>query len=151
MKQYVDVYGDGTIYQAGDNSIPASSDNGDFVKMQAELAAGEAEITAAPVSTAAAIVTDIKAEAQHQITVVLGLPEWKQRNMIMRAVELVEKKALDEPLSEAELAEESLLKGAAAIIKNVRVVSNSLELAAASLTEQERASYNVKNEFDALL
>jgi len=74
-----------------------------------------------------------------------------QLNMTMRASELVDIKASGGALAADELAEEAALKAAAAWIKSVRAASNTLEAALPSLTEAQRAAYDVAQEFTEAL
>lgn len=67
----------------------------------------------------------VKDEAYRRIVSVF--PEWKQRNMTMRAVELVDKKVRGEALTEDEQAEEALLNAAKDGIKAVRAASDTIE------------------------
>lgn len=75
---------------------------------------------------------DIKAEAQRRIVVLTGAVDLqscviKQLNAQMRATELVNKRAMGEALSDAEVSEAAALQALADGIKAIRAASNLLE------------------------
>lgn len=85
----------------------------------------ELTVTRTYAKTKAPTAEMVKDEAYRRIVSVF--PEWKQRNMTMRAVELVDKKARGETLTADEQAEEALLNAAKDGIKAVRAASDAIE------------------------
>lgn len=76
--------------------------------------------------------TDVRQECQRRIMSLIGVPSLeaciiKQLNALMRATELVNKRALGETLDDAAKAEEAALTALADRIKQLRASSNVLE------------------------
>ena len=71
-------------------------------------------------------INQIKAKAGQVINA--EMPDWKQSNMISRAVELVDKKTTSN-LNNTEKTEEAALKAAWAWVKSVRTYSDNMETA----------------------
>lgn len=111
-------------------NIPAYETNSDYREYLEWVAQGNvAEDYQPPAPTA----NEIRAECQRRIMIITGTPGdfqrcmVKQLNALMRAAELVNKKALGEELTESELAEEQILMNLANAIKALRAKSNILE------------------------
>lgn len=71
------------------------------------------------------LVERVKQEAGRRI--LKFLPEWRQRNFTARAVELADKRASGQALTDAERAEEAAIRAAWAEVRRLRAVSNALE------------------------
>lgn len=83
-------------------------------------------------SAPAVAAKQVKAEAQRRIIGVVGATDLaacmvKQLNMLMRAVELANKRASGQALSGAETTEAAALQAAADSIKDIRSKSNAIE------------------------
>lgn len=70
-------------------------------------------------------IAQIKGAAHAHITV--SLPEWKQRNLTARQLELVKKRALGQSLSTDEQGQEVAIEAVWAWVKSVRAESDRLE------------------------
>lgn len=69
---------------------------------------------------------DIKSEAQRRINLIA--PDWKQRNMIARSVELTEKIASGGTLTTAEQSERTTIENVWSQVKTIRTRSDQLEV-----------------------
>lgn len=102
-----------------------------------EVMAKEAEYDAAQL---AKVVPAIKAEAQRRILILA--PEWRQRNMLARAAELLEIVTFGGALTpEQETERQALIAGRAAI-QAIRDKSNALESSLSTMTPAEFAAFN---------
>ena len=80
---------------------------------------------------------EIKAEAGKRI--LTFAPEWKQRNILRRGLELLRKG--EAKLSAGELAEAAAMENAGARIDAIRAASDGLEASLAAMTADELATF----------
>ena len=81
----------------------------------------------------------IKAEAARRI--LEAMPEWKQRNMIARGLELSRIEIAGESLSPEEQAEEEAINAAWSFAKAVRQASDDLEAQISEMNEDARRNF----------
>ena len=140
MIQYRESGTGGFIRLADGATIPPDPANRDRADMLRQIEAAEAEVLPAPAPTVAALVASTKAEAQRRI--LAAFPVWKQANMTARGVELVDKVAYGETLSQDEAGERDALRAAWAWVKSARAASDEIEAAIAGMTDAERVAFN---------
>ena len=139
MKQY-QLTANGS-YQIGNMSIPPNPNNTDYIRMQAEVAANEAEILPVPAPTVSELSGAAKIECRRRILALYA--DWKQTNMVARAAELTDKKIYGGTLLAQEETERLALQGIWAWIKAMRAKSDVLEASIQTMTEEQRRNLNV--------
>lgn len=130
MSEYKLQTTDGVIRVSDGALIPFADGNSDYEKYLKWLDDGNTPDPALDAAELDAIrISDIKAEANRRIIEIL--PEYKQRNLLARMVELLDK----ETLTAEEQTEKDAAKAVWATIQGIRTTSNTAETDGTALAD----------------